>query len=223
MLYIKTNDALRALKQLKRNLSKSEINKAVARAINRSLAKVRTQARREVRQVYNIASKDTKGINYNRANVRTLTGELYAETKPIPLDAFAPKQETGQRSIRVTKRGEQRVREFRRVKKNPTAGVSIEVLRGQREIVPYAFMIPGAKARVFARGSYKQGTSKGFVQRHQRVNSKGSDTPIKPLITVSVFATVINKKVIKHLEEQARQFYPQRLVHELKFIAGEID
>lgn len=221
MLYIQTKDARLAAKRLGANLSAKEIAKAESRAINHALGKARTEARRRVKLIFNISQKDIGGIGINRSKANTLRGELYASQKPIPLDTFAPKQETGSRTVRITRRGEYRVRELRRIRKNPTAGVSIEILRGQREVIPYAFLIPGGAVRVFARGVYtKTGKGYTFNKRHHRVNKTGSDIPIRPLISLSPFGSVLNDQVITEVGNQAKHEVSERLVHEIHFIVN---
>lgn len=218
MIYIKTIDAQQALRRLGVELNKKELATAVVRAINRSLQKGRTIARTEVKKVYNISQKDLQGIDYRRANVSTLKGELIASKKPIPLDAFAPKQLTASSTISISRKGSIRTKTLKRVRKNFNGGISIEVKRGERENIPYAFLIPGGAVRVFARGQYRDGTQHGFVQRHHRVNKKGSDKPVKPLITVSELGSILNPGVMRNINKEIIKIYPDRLDHEIMFI-----
>lgn len=221
MIRIKTDSAIDALKRLGADLSEKQLAIAQSRAINRSLEKGRTIARKEIKAVYNISQKNLTGINYKRANPNILTGNLFALRKPIPLDAFAPKQETSGGSISITKKGKQNIKTFKKPKKDPTAGVSIEIQKGKREIIPYAFMIAGGAVRVFARGEYKSGTEHGFVLRHERITNEGSDTPIKPLITISEYGSILNPRVLSQIGRQVQAFYPGRLVHELEYLIDQ--
>jgi len=220
MIYIKTDSAIEALKNLGFSLSEKQIAVVCSRAINRSLYQGRTKARRQVKTVYNISQKNLNGIDFKRANPNTVTGKLFASRKPIPIDAFSPKQETSSQSIKITKRGTQNIKEFSQAKKNPVIGVSVEIKKGQREIIPYAFMIAGGAVRVFARGEYKSGTQYGFVQRHERVSNDGNDVPIKPLITISEFGSILNPKVLSEIGKEVQEFYPNRFVHELVYMIG---
>jgi hypothetical protein len=162
-----------------------------------------------------------RAIDIKRSTASTVTGDLRADRKPIPLDTFSPKQQFSGSTLSITRRGAQKQTVLKRTRKTTTAGVTIEVIKGKRELVPYAFMIPGGKARVFARGAYKQGTAHGFVQRQHRQESKGNDVPIKPLISLSVFGSVLNKSVQRHLQTTAKDFYPDRLVHEIEYIISK--
>lgn len=198
MVWIQTDDARRTLERLKGELSARELASAQSMAINKTLQLSRTKARAAVKQVYNISQNRLKGVNYMPAypSASVIKGTLYAGRKPIPLDAFSPKQVTSGGSIKITKRGKQVVKQFKRLKTNPVVGVQIEIKKGEKEVLPYAFMIAGGAVRVFARGEYKTGTQHGFTLRHQRVSNDGNDLPIKPLITVSEFAQVINEHVV---------------------------
>lgn len=223
MIIIKASSGIATLRKLGVQLSIKELAQANARAINRSLEKARTKVRKEVRTVYNVPTRATTGIDINRAKSNNLHGELYGSTKPLPLDVFSPRQETATTTITVTRRGEQRVKELRRARKNPQGGVSIEVEKNRRETVPYAFMIPGAKPRVFARGEYRMGTQHGFVQRHHRVNKDGNDTPVKPLITMSIYGQILNDEVLQPTAREVEQYYPTRLEHEVMVLVNKID
>lgn len=222
MIRIQTSSVLPALKEIGADLSITQLNLAISRAINRSLEKSRTGARTEIKKVYNISQKDLDGINYTRSTPHTLTGKLQASRKPIPLDAFSPKQETTNSRISITRKGDQKIKKFKRNKSNPTAGISIEIKKGEEEIIPFAFMIAGGAVRVFARGQYKNGTQHGFIIRHSRVSKTGSDIPIKPLITISEFGSILNPRVLSALEKQIHAFYPARLYHELKYIVDHL-
>ena len=222
MIFIQTKDALETLRRLGAELSKEQIALAEARAINHSLQKGRTIARTEIKKVYNISQRYLGGINYTRATVRKPYGELIASRKPIPLDAFPVKQETSSQKISISRKGAQKVREFKKLKANPTAGVSVQIKKGEAaEVLPYAFMIVGGAVRVFARGEYKTGADHGLVLRHHRVNKSGSDTPIKPLITVSEFGSILNPDVLHQIGKKVEAMYPDRLVHELEFIINQ--
>ena len=215
MIFIKTDNAIETLNRLSVTLSIQQIAQAESRAINKTLMQARTIARREVKKVYNISQKNLDGIDFKRANPATVTGKLIASRKPLPLDAFSPKQVTGTGSIRVTKKGAQKVTIFKHANSNPTAGVSIEIFKNREIVIPFAFMIPGGAVRVFARGEYKSGSQYGFVQRFHRVSSQGNDTPIKPLITVSTFGEILNDRVMGNIAKDVKRIYPGILENQI--------
>lgn len=217
MIQVNVDQAIRQVTLNFKNLDSDHVAKAVYSAINRSLTKGRSTARTAVKGVYNIPQKNLDGVTKKDATRRLLIGYIMASTKPIPMDAFSPKFQNTTGSISISKRGVQKTKDFKKKKKNAAAGVSIEVVKGNRQVVPYAFMIRNAKPRVFARGAYKAGGRWGFIQRHSRVSNRGNDTPIKPLVSVTVHGAVINNKVETQLSNDLSAYYPQRLQHELQY------
>ena len=223
MIYIKTDDAERMLHKLHVVLSDQQIRIVQARSINKTLMQGRTMARTEIKKVYNISQKNLAGVDFKRAYPATVTGQLVASRKPIPLDAFAPKQETAAGSRRITKKGALKVVGYKRPKKNVSGGVSIQIFKNTRVVIPFAFMIPGGAIRVFARGQYKNGASYGFVQRFHRVKSQyGSDSPIKPMITLSDFAAILNPKVLGNIGKELKIIYPKIFVNQVAFLLSQI-
>lgn len=220
---IRVDDTIDDFRRQFNNLSKEQVAIAAARAINRTLLKGRTEARKAVKVEYNIPQKNLDGINKKNAYPSFPEGYITASAKPIPMDAFAPKFETSSGSITISRKGVQRIRDYKRAKKNPGKGVSIEVKKGDRKSVPYAFMIRGAQPRVFARGKY--GSMSGnydFIQRHKRENSRGNDTPIKPLISVTVHGAVINDKVKEKISGIVHADFRNNMEHEIKYLISRI-
>jgi len=198
-----------------KQLDEKQIKLAINNAINRSLMKGRTVARMKVKEEYNIPQRYVNRIEKKNSRPSTLTGFIVASSIPLPMDAFNPQFQTSTSVLSITRRGEQK--EKARKKGKVSAGVTIEVHKGSKETIPFAFMIKGAKPRVFARGEYRTGGSYGFVQRHTRENKSGSDLPIKPLLSVTVHAAVINDEVESKIAKEIEVYYPQRLQVELKY------
>ncbi len=220
MITVNVSSKVRELSRAFDFLSKSQVNKAASQAINQTLLLGRTEARKAVKKVYNIPQRYMSAINIKKATATTLRGNVHATSKPIPMDAFAPKYDfrsaSGSASVlSVTRRGILKVRDVKRTKNR--AGVSIEVIKGERKSVPYAFLIPGAKPRVFARGAYKIGNGRyGFIQRHTRLeNDQGNDS-VKPLISVTVFGAVINPKVKKSISKVLENKFPENMLKALR-------
>ncbi len=222
MIKIRVDGAIKTMRSAASQLTDKQLAKSISRAINDSILVGRTEARSAVKGLYNMPQRYLSGININRSNTRSLTASIYASSKPIPMDAFGAKFQTATKSLSISRRGEQRETAFKRIKKNPAAGVSIEVLKGKRERVPFAFMISGAKPRVFARGEYKNGTAYGFVQRNKRIQSSGSDSPIKPLISVTVHGAVINKDAMKKIEGKVNSVFPVAIERNVSFLVSQI-
>lgn len=209
--------ALIDLKHLTKQLTGPQLNRAISQGINKTLTKGRTEARRVVKDAYNIPQRNVAGIDINRAKPSRLYGYVFAPTKPIPLNAFKPVFQTPTRTIRTTKRGEQRVKVRNRKNNKTGAGTTVEIRRGQKVNLPYAFMIPGAKPHVFARGAYKGPGPYHFIQRKKRERSEGSDIHINPLMSVTTFQTVVNIRSIAKIKDRVVREYPKEIEHSLRY------
>lgn len=222
MIVVSVKEAVKTLQSALTQLSPKQFATGVSRAINETIMQGRTEARSSVKAIYNIPQRYVAGININKATSVSLIANLFASAKPIPMDAFSPKFETADRTISISRKGIQKEKSLKKKKNNPGVGVSIEVYKGKREVIPYAFLIPGAKPRVFARGEYKSGTSYGFVQRNQRANKDGADTPIKPLISVTVHAAVINKESLQRIESRVTTVFPVSIERNISFLLSRV-
>lgn len=223
MIRVSVRRAVQTLRDAQEELSPRLFNQAVSRALNESILQGRTVGRSAVKEIYNIPQRYVGGINIRKATPITLTSKLYASTIPIPMDAFSPRFKTASKSFTITRRGEQRTKERSTKRKGQAAGVSIEVIKGKREVIPFAFMIEGGRPRVFARGKYRTGSSYGFVQRNKRVNKSGSDIPVKPLLSVTVHAAVINKKSIAKINARVMQVFPASVERNISFMLSRIN
>lgn len=218
MVRVQVDTQIRDFQRVFDQLRPEQINQAAARAINRTLLKGRTEARKAVKVEYNIPQKNLDGIKAKNAFPSFLEGYITASAIPIPMDAFAPKFETASGSITISRRGVQRTRDFKRSKKNAATGVSIEVKKGERRTVPFAFMIRGAKPRVFARGRYQGSGNYGFILRHKRTGKGGNDTPIKPLISVTVYGAVINDKVEQRIADVINTDFGSNMERQINYL-----
>jgi len=197
----------------------SQLPTAVARALNESILAARTVGRRSVKQVYNISQRYLSTISTIKATRVLLTAKVLADKTPIPLDAFSPKFSTHQRSITISRKGLQRVKNNRRRLRTPAfRGVSVEIFRNNRIAIPFAFMKEGGAARVFARGEYRKGATGGFTRRTKRVRKSGSDIPIKPLLGVSVYAAAVNDKTKKEMQVKVKQIFPVSLNRNVNYL-----
>lgn len=222
MIRVNVQRAIRVLQEEGERLGRRNLNKAISRALNESILAGRTQARSSVKSLYNIPQRYLGGINVIKSTSVSLVAKLYASSTPIPMDAFSPKFQTSTMSITISRRGEQRTRTRQRARKNIAAGVSIEIRKGNKETIPYAFMIQGGKPRVFARGEYKNGTSFGFVQRNKRVNKSGADIPVKPLLSVTVHAAVINQRSIGQIQQKVNAVFPVSIQRNIAYMLSSV-
>ncbi|WP_153799061.1 phage tail protein [Foetidibacter luteolus] len=219
MIKIETDKAIKDFKDLGKQLSQKQLAKGLSRAINRSMMQGRTVARRKVASIYNIPQRAlTESVALKASTSNTLTAYIQAGAKTLPLTTFAPQFDTPTKSLRVTKRGEMRVRDRTRKGKNTGNGVSFEIYKGKRERLPFAFMTPKIKS-VFGRGKY---ASRGFERRNKRVKNKGNDLPIQSLSSVSVHTAVINKSSLSAIQSKVADVLPRELQHELNYRLGKI-
>lgn len=219
MIRISAQSAIRNLQQERERLGPSRFNKAISRALNESILVGRTESRKAVKDIYNIPQRYLGGINVLKSTSLSLVAKLYASSVPVPMDAFAPKFQQRGKSFTITRRGEQRSKVVKRVRSS-NVGVSIEVIKGSRQVIPYAFMIEGGKPRVFARGQYKSGTAHGFTQRNKRINKVGNDTPVKPLLSVTVHAAVVNRKALDKVQVRINSTLSASMVRNVKHLMG---
>lgn len=219
-IWVDAGLAIRNLQSAKEQLSERQFGQAVSRGMNEATMQGRTVARKAVKDIYNIPQRYVGGINIVKATPGILEAKIYASATPIPMDAFSPKFQQAGRSFSITRRGQQKERTVKRPN-STTVGVSIEVIKGKRETVPFAFMIAGGKPRVFARGAYRTG-SYGFVTRNKRVNKKGNDTPVKPLLSVTVHAAVLNKDAMSKITDKVNQVYPAALQRNVELMVSRV-
>lgn len=218
-IIIDARDILRTVNQLGAAFDQKQINKICSRSINEALMRGRTIARTEVKRVYTIAQRGLNGrIDIDRSTPFArqgkvlhntyLTGAIIASTKPVPMDLFTvsfnPSRKT---QSTITRRGKIKVSKTRR--SNFKGGVTIEAVKGRKEVIPFAFMLVNNKAKVFARGNYRPGKgSYGFVQRHKRLeNSNGNDS-VTSMLSVTVHAAAINRNVQAGVDSKITAIFP---------------
>lgn len=222
-LQISVKDAVQKLEAARQQLGDKKFNLAVSRSLNEAMLQGRTEARKAVKDIYNIPQRYFSKVDQlNKASSNSLVSLLLVSAKPLPMDAFSPKFQTSTTSLSISRKGEQKSRTLKSPRANIAQGVSIEVIRGRREVVPYAFLIAGGKPRVFARGQYKSGSGYGFIQRHKRVNKDGNDIPVKPLLSVTVHAAVLNKASLKRVDARLNAVFPTILERNVSFLLSRV-
>lgn len=193
MIYVNTEQAIKEItKQFKNQLSKPQINKAIARAINHTIAKSKTAVSKEIRKVYKVKASDIKrDIAIIKATVMRQQGIVNAKGKGLPLKAFGARQ--------------------------TRKGVSVNIT-GKRKVVQSSFLatMPSGHEGVFARGKYSRGD---FQFRKKRLAKKGPDLPIAQLFTAAVPTMMMNNTVISIVSRQMQADLPSRLMHELNRMA----
>jgi hypothetical protein len=192
MVTVNVKDAVSRITAELGPISNDNRNLAVARAINWTIARSKTQLTREIRKVYDIPLKYiNEQISVKKADRLTLTGMIKAKGRPLPLIAFRARQ--------------------------TAKGVSVITPKG-RKLIPGVFMsiMPTGKKGVFVRGKYQSGN---ISRRKHRVKPTGNDLPIMELKGVSIPKTLANKKIVENMTKSMEMLFPQRLAHELEYVS----
>lgn len=128
---IDISQAVKDLGNIKRSLSTSNFNTALARTINRVVMSGRTQASREIRKKYKIKKADLdKKLRTQKASRAKLNGQIITWGTPLPVKNFKPIQRK--------------------------KGVSINIA-GKRKTIDHAFIatMKSGYVGVFMRGKYR--------------------------------------------------------------------
>lgn len=192
---IETRGAISEMRKEFSHLSGREFNKGVARALNRTITKVRTDAGRSLRGQYKIKAMELKKRTaIHKARPDYLVAEIVWKGRPLPLKLFKPSQKA--------------------------RGVSVNIT-GRRKTIRGAFLATMSSGHmgVFARGRYQQGE---FIFRKHRARKFGPDLPITEMVTTSVPIMVQNQNVIDQISNTAGDVFPKRLEHELNYISSKL-
>ncbi len=175
------------LEELSRAVGPDIMRAAQVSALNRTMAKMRTVASREIRAVYNAKARDVReATRIVRASWSRPEAVLIAKGPRLPLAAFG---------ARVTKRG-----------------VTIRVKKhgGRRAVLHHAFMPPLKGDRV---GIYQR----RFQRPSGGQRWKDVRLPIDELFGPSIPQMLSNVGVLDQVLADANVEYTRQLEHELKF------
>ena len=182
--------------EFKTKVTRGQFNKALARALNRTIERARTTAYRKIREEYNIPAKDLRNdIKISRANPSVLSAKLNALGRPLPLASF---------QARATKKG-------------VTANIA-----KRRVLIKGAFFatMPNGHRGVFARGNY---VGRKFDFRERRTSKyPKNDLNVNELFSKSVPTAMLNTTVLDSIKSNIDKDLAPRLRHELKYILGKV-
>jgi hypothetical protein len=180
-------------------LSKSQIEKAATRSINRAIDAGRTAGSRELRKVYNIKARDVSdAISITKSYEGNMVGKLNVSGKPIPVKVF---------SARQTK-----------------AGVMVRIKKGRGKLIRSAFLATMASGHVgvFARGKYAGGQfqwRKQSSKNRRAMSATGKknwgDLTINELTTISLPRSFGQEPVVKAVAMRMEQVFNDRMKHEV--------
>lgn len=194
---IDVKDATSKLNRLGKQLSKSVVNTALSRTINRTLTTGRTQASRDIRSNYRIKKSDLdRKLKVYKASKVNLHGRINAYGVPISLNYFRPLQRKLGTSVNVS--GKRRMIKHAFIAAMPPRDVTGR-LQG-----------PGRKA-VFMRS--KKGYNGSGIEY-----TPGGRLPITKLVTLSEGAMFANPDVIEKTEAKIQSTFNSRFDHELNYL-----
>lgn len=195
-------------------LKPKQVASAMSRSINRTLVHERTVSKKLVRVKYNFPPESINNFSLRIANPASLTGKMAASSKAISLSKFNPSFITGSYSAKITRsKGEtNKVVKLRSGRKPKIIGVTLTIIKGQKQTLNYAFISKGGAKPVFARGVY---AGKGFSFGKSRL-------PISALKTTSLYQAIAGVATRDDLNKDALKFYENTFEREIKYQISKI-
>lgn len=219
-IQIRIEDKTKAIEKLAYELSDKNITIANVRAINTAIRKSNTLYRREIVKNYNLKYADTKSIVIpKRATYTETEGTISGNIKPISLSHFNPSFIKGGSvfSIKSVKNKQSGKRELsikskKARKKDQSNCVTVEIRKGEKKTLPFAFMInsdkPGLSKQIWARGKY--------VGNEFKI-SKGR-MPITALKTAAPFGMMTGEATQKEIEIGATESMEKEFERQVKML-----
>jgi len=195
-LFADLSEAEDAIAELQGQLGHMQVSRAVRLAINDTMRRQRTKLRRFARNTYNIPAEKINTINFAPATDLNLRSEMGASRKPVQLAYFKPVFSGSGFSVRGSYTKNKGLNaKVGRGKANAASGVSVEIKKGNRVTIPFAFMVSKFETPfVFARGQYQKG--KGFVRGKPR-------NPIAVLSSASPWQAAFGSDRLPGIEKSA--------------------
>jgi hypothetical protein len=173
-------------------LTEAVTDRAVVRALNRSLDRANTVTNQQIRKVYNVKPPAvTSALRKQRAFRKAINTEavLKIEGVRIALHEFQARE----RTVRVGRR-----RYY---------GVSVKVLKGgQRKVVKGGFMVTVGGSLAGSRGIFRR---KGAARY-----------PIEFVRSVSIPRTFRNDAVLRVVKAEARETFVKNYIQQVRFLTG---
>ncbi|RLJ34161.1 minor tail protein Z (GPZ) [Chryseobacterium sp. 7] len=209
MIQVTIAHSSNGLALLQRQLEDRNLKKASTRALNKAIATGNTLYRRMISEYYNIKPIDIRNsIVLKKATYSQNEASISGNFKPLSLSRFNPQFVNGRsvisiRSVRNKETGRRTLQQTaRNARKNEQAGggVSIEIKKGSRKVIPYAFLTKsqantGVEKQIFARGKYAGGK---FQKAKERF-------PITAMKTTSVFGILTHDPIQRKIETESKE------------------
>lgn len=173
--------------------------RAMANAINRGLAKARTEAKKGARKVYTVkagAFSESVYVQVKKASAGDLAGHISFNGNKLPLYKF-----------QVTPRSP-----------GSRKAVYVSVKKGSGGTSKHGFIagMPGGHIGMFSRTG-EQGIEKRKSKTRDGKGNKHSET-IKERMGLAVPQMVGNEEVVRRLEKEAQEMVDKRVEHEISRI-----
>jgi hypothetical protein len=223
---IDVREATRSISELTRKLSHPEFLKAQSRAINYTLAIARTKSSAVITSRYKISAANAKkSLRVKRASPVSRYGAIMASSAYTPMHYFGIRKMTDMGSFTTLRKGvlstslntkkRLSIKDRKRINR-----IEVEIVKGQRRLLPSAFFLNQSSTMIAARGVYTQGTD--FAWRNKRVVSSGPDKPIDVLQSPSIFKQLTTDAAMQQVQKDISPKYQARLLHEVNFILSKM-
>lgn len=215
---ISVKETIEKLRKEFSNVSEDKLAIALYRALNHTARKGKTEASKQIRNVFNASAaaiNDRLSLKY--AYKTHLAAEIVASGKPIPLKNFDAKAANANAKgvTKFNKKGVASTRLQRVSKKQSGWGaVRFSIYKGKEERLPGAFINNfRGNVHVMARGIYSKG--KGFQFQEPRL-------PIGILTGISVPLMFSRGKVQEPFRAVVERDFEDRCRHELERLIQQI-
>lgn len=197
-----------------KDISPANTKKAIGRAINHTLEKVKTQSNKSIRDSYKMPADEVrKRIFVMKSSSTSMTGKILASVVPMPLSIFNPVQVTG--NITTKRVGSFRNASGKKVStyassksKTGVVGVTVQILVGQKKTINSAFIGVSRSGIGSVKAPGKYGPT-GFEFQTEGQKKQTS------LNSKSVYWAFKSESVSNQLDNFIQNAYKERLRQEL--------
>lgn len=215
MIKVDASKAQTAFRNLQIQLGGNEYRQAAARSLYHTMQVGKSDINKAIRALYKISSAEVSDrLFVQNASTSSLQSTLWASIAPLPMSMFSPVEVAG--NVVTKWKGSRKAGGFtsKQQKKPGTAGVSVEIMKGNRKTLRSAFLsIKTAKGAVRAFGKYG---GDGFSFSNDQAG------PISTLKSLSIFWAIQHDKVAEDVTPRLGQLYVARYEHELTRILNRL-
>lgn len=206
-IHVDNSNAIKEMKKLYSELNSNQITLSIYRAINSTMGIIKTNLSKGIRERYNMTpTMVNNSIDISGAKKDCLESVLRLSSIPMSLSLFNPRQVVdGSLIKRVGGRGKKGSFISQKTRINDTAGVVIEIIKGDSKTIKSAsLLLRGTNGTVKARGQY----SRGFQFDSKEAN--------KSLKGVSLYSAFKNQNIQSRIEADAKAKLRYQLAYEME-------